>query len=153
MKTAKKKRTETHSYREPYKYKPEMCGKVVAMMGKGHTLTACAAVLNVSRETIYEWTKLYPAFGNAFNLGRAKQQLAWERRGIKVADTNEGSTGMCIFALKSISQGDWRDNQETPPQTTVTVNVSYDAALERVLQMIIGDEQDLIEGTARPVGD
>ena len=65
----------------PDKYKPEYCKKIVEFMSDGSSLTAFAAEIEVSKNTVYEWAKKYPDFQDAINVARQKCQAWWEKQG------------------------------------------------------------------------
>ena len=95
----------------PLKYRPEFCEIAVNFLSQGYTLTALAAELDVTRETVDQWRKKYPEFGTAINKGYAKAQRFFEQRLILMAkgDTSDATEGVrdnvnmtaLIFTLKT----------------------------------------------------
>lgn len=60
----------------PTDYDPAMCDRVVECGRKGYSRAEIAAALDVSRDTLWRWSKLHPAFSDA--LQRAHDlSLAW----------------------------------------------------------------------------
>lgn len=162
----------------PGEYHPTYCEFATNYCLLGCTDEQLAAFCSITVETLHQWKAKYPAFSDAIKSGKeiadanvAKSLFhrangysheavkiflpAGSRKPVyaKYDEMYPPDTTAAIYWLKNRRGGEWRRDQEGAPAqaTTVTVNVSYDAALERVLQMIIGDEPDLIEGTARPV--
>jgi hypothetical protein len=67
----------------PSKYKPEYCEKVTEYMSQGYSKKALAALFNVNRDTLYNWTRLYPDFSDTIEIGEAKSLYFWEVMGIQ----------------------------------------------------------------------
>lgn len=105
----------------PLKYRPEFCEIAVNFLSQGYTLTALAAELDVTRETIDQWRKTYPEFGTAIHKGLARAQRFFEQRLILMAkgDTSEATKGVrdnvnmsaLIFALKTRFHKDFGNKQ------------------------------------------
>lgn len=80
-------------------------------MGKGFSLTAFAGSIRVSRDTIYEWAKVYPAFSDAVRIAQASRTASLEGGLLDEALAGPQITAR-IFALKNASPLDWRDRHE-----------------------------------------
>lgn len=52
-------------------------------MAKGFSFTTFAAVINVNRDTIYNWEKLFPAFSDAKKIAFDRCQHFWEQQGLE----------------------------------------------------------------------
>lgn len=96
----------------PSKYRPEYCDMVVEHMSEGASLTSFAAEIDVSRETISEWSRVHPEFSVAVKKGKAKCAAWWERLGRTGAMGGDVNPTLVIFGLKNMSPDDWRDKQE-----------------------------------------
>src|SRR5690348_5150752 len=101
----------------PFKYKPEMCAIALQVLNGGESLTAVAAELNVTRETIYEWRDKYPDFDAACKQGLAKAQRDWESIGRKGAtgEIEKFSNAAWIFTMKNRFRADYQDQPESKP--------------------------------------
>ena len=96
----------------PSKYRPEYCDMVVDHMSEGASLTSFAAEIDVSRETISEWSRVHPEFSVAVKKGKAKCAAWWERLGRTGAMGGDVNPTLVIFGLKNMAAYDWRDKQE-----------------------------------------
>lgn len=67
----------------PTKYKPEYCQQIIDFMADGSSATEFAASINVSKHSIYEWTRQYKDFSDAFNVARTKSEAWWTKTGKK----------------------------------------------------------------------
>jgi hypothetical protein len=65
----------------PSLYKPEYCEMLIEHMGEGLSFESFAAIINVSRSTLYEWDKGHEEFSDAFKRGVDKSLLYWEKLG------------------------------------------------------------------------
>ena len=79
-------------------------------MAGGYTVTAFAGSIGVSRESVYAWTKVHPAFADALKTARAQQIFYWEKR-LHTAGKLRGDSTPIIFALKNACPDEWRDVQ------------------------------------------
>lgn len=82
MGTKGKKKTAKHNSKDavtnvggrPTKYDPAFCQKLIDHMSEGGTLTSFAATIKVSRDTVYEWSKIHVqpgGFSDALKEGQA----------------------------------------------------------------------------------
>lgn len=49
----------------PTKYKEEFCDKLIEHMKQGYSFESFAAIVDVDRDTLYEWAKVHPIFSDA----------------------------------------------------------------------------------------
>lgn len=116
----------------PTKYADDFPQKIVELMATGLSLTAAAAELDVSRETVYAWESdgNHPEFSDAVKLARGKRTLKLER------DLLEAESGPMvtsrIFALKNACQDEWREKTEVEHSG----NIGLDARLERARERV-----------------
>ena len=96
----------------PTKYKPEYCDMLVKHMAEGASMTSFAAEIDVSRETISEWSRVHPEFSAAVKKGKAKCAAWWEKLGRVGAQGGEVNPTLVIFGLKNMAADDWREKQE-----------------------------------------
>jgi hypothetical protein len=84
----------------PTKYRKEYCDQLIEHMGSGLSFETFAAVLNVSPQTIYQWTYDYQDFLEAKSLGVNACKIFWEKMGV------HGAAGK----LKNFNYGCWYRN-------------------------------------------
>ena len=97
----------------PTKYSPSYPDELVEHMAQGRSFASFGGIIGVTRETLYEWTRVYPAFSDALKIGRAKGMSLWEDRLATQATASGGNTAAIIFALKNLYQDDWSDRNQT----------------------------------------
>ena len=97
----------------PTKYKPEMCGAILAHLSEGFSLTSSCGKIEIHKDTAYEYAKKYPEFSDAISMGRSIGMALWEERLTIQAIQAPGNTAAIIFAMKNLYQDDWRDRVET----------------------------------------
>lgn len=104
---------ETVKVGRPSKYDESLCAKIIELMGQGLSLTAAAADLDISRETVYAWEKdgAHPEFSDAVKLARGKRTLKLERDLLSAPDGPTVTSR--IFALKNACADEWREKVET----------------------------------------
>lgn len=110
---------------KPYKYKEEYCKKLIEHMAKGLSLEAFAGSINVTRDCIYKWKKVNPEFGEAFEIGKARQHMFFETMGIKAMNggIKNFQASTYIFTLKNKLK--WKDTVEQEISGKgITVNYS-----------------------------
>lgn len=69
----------------PSKYKTEYCQGLIDHMKQGLSFETYAAVLDINRDTLYEWAKVHPAFSDAKSRGKLHSQYMWEKMGVALA--------------------------------------------------------------------
>lgn len=89
----------------PSTYEERFGPEVEEMLARGHSLTACAGHIGVSRQTIYEWKEVHPEFADTVKRGQAKSALAWENKLM----SGEGNATLLIFGLKNRAKDEWSD--------------------------------------------
>lgn len=94
------------------KYRPEFDKLLLDHLSEGLSFASFAAVINVNRDTLYEWAKNIPSFREAKELGNDKSLLFWERMGMAgtVGKIDKFNTATWIFNMKN--RFGWRDRQE-----------------------------------------
>lgn len=101
----------------PTKYRPEYCEMLIEHRKNGFSFETFAAIVHVDRDTIYHWTKLFPAFSDAKKISDTYCRLWWESVGNRgVTGKIEGfSSSTWVFNMKA--RWGWRDGSETGHQT------------------------------------
>jgi transposase len=67
----------------PSKYNPDFCNTVIDEMAQGSSIEELQLVLNVHKDTIYEWMKEYSDFSDAVKRGIALSEGWWRTEGRK----------------------------------------------------------------------
>jgi len=94
------------------RYKKEHCEKVIEHMSQGLSLESFGAVVNMSRAGIAKWQTMFPEFGEAVAVGKARALAFWEKLLVSCAlgiippeIKSRGSKGInvaaVIFCLKT----------------------------------------------------
>lgn len=100
---------------QPTKYKEEYCDQLIDHMSEGFSFESFGGIISVSRDTLYEWAKVQPAFSDAKKIGLSQHRLYWERQ-MKEGMWNTPklffNTTAWIFMMKNCHG--WRDNPEAP---------------------------------------
>jgi hypothetical protein len=118
----------------PSKYKEEYCEMLIAHLTKGFSYETFAAIVNVDRDTIYEWETAHPKFSDAKRLGVSKAHYFWENIGL------HGTTGQIpgfnvtcwIFNMKNRFK--WHDNIKVE-----NVADPLDKTKDNVIEKLIND--------------
>ena len=92
-----------HPGGRPTKYEESMCDTAYEILCKGGSLTKVAAVLDIDRDTIYEWKKTHPEFSDTIRKGLLKSEVIWEETPPEMSDTR------WIFNMKN--RFSWSDRQ------------------------------------------
>lgn len=89
----------------PTGYKSEYCDKLIEHMRDGNSFETFAAVIEVSKPTLYVWADKYPAFLEAKRTGDALSEAWWEKQakqGLwKMKGEEELNTTLWIFVTKN----------------------------------------------------
>lgn len=64
----------------PSKYKPEFCKDIVKHGKLGMTVPEMADELDVSIQTLYEWSGVHPEFSEAFSRAQEAAEACWARK-------------------------------------------------------------------------
>lgn len=110
MSEAQQPTVEKHAGGRPTKYEDRFVDELIAIMGKGYSLTAFAGSIGVARATINNWMAEHPEFLEATRVGQAKRTMALETT-LLAGETGPKVTGH-MFALKNADPEGWRDKQE-----------------------------------------
>ena len=100
----------------PSKYKEKFCDQVIEYGKQGLSVTQMALELDIHKDTLYEWKKVYPEFSDAIKKARDYSQAYWENALAKAAlgkndaDTVPNATLM-IFQMKNRFPDEWREKQ------------------------------------------
>lgn len=129
---ATKKKTEpANKVGRPTDYRPEYCGRLIDHMSKGLSYETFGALIDVSKQTIYDWEARFPEFLDAKKTAFTKCQLFWENIGVEgiwnYPNEKTLNTGNYVFQMKNrFKWTDRVDVTEHKPQTTGLEDVSDD---------------------------
>lgn len=88
----------------PSNYKPEYCEMLVQHMEQVHSFESFGAIINVCRDTLYEWCRQHPEFSYAKKLGREKCQLGCEKLfKAQAVGKIKGNPASLIFFAKNVT--------------------------------------------------
>ncbi len=109
----------------PTKYRPEYCEMLIEHMTKGLSFESFAAEIDVSLQTIYDWTRAHEEFLEAKNRAFEKCRLFWEKlallgaSGLKSGniDGRNINPTLVIWNMKCRFPKEWRDNKHVTFET------------------------------------
>lgn len=116
----------------PTKYKPEYCQEIVDWF-KAHkipqefelkkppvfpTIERFATNINVCKDTLYEWGKVYPAFSDALKKAHEIQMAIWQEGSMR----GLFPPAFTIFLGKNVFK--WTDKHDVNHTGGVTINIS-----------------------------
>lgn len=96
----------------PTSYNPDYCDQVIQWGAEGKSITWMAAQLDVSRECIYEWGRVYPEFSDALSRARAKAQAHWEDMGHSGIYAPGFNGSVWVKSMAARFPEDWREKTE-----------------------------------------
>lgn len=115
----------------PTDYEEEHCDAVIALGRAGKSLTVMAAELDVSRETIYEWARVHPAFSDALTRARVLSQAWWENTGQSAMFLPGFNASVWSRSMAARFPDEWRESVKSEhsgpnggPIQTATVDVA-----------------------------
>lgn len=126
----------------PSKFKEEYCDMLIEHMKKGMSFESFAAVINVNRDTLFEWRRVEPNFSDAYKKALEVSLYTWEQLGHagmmgKVAGFNPT---LWIFNMKNRFK--WRDKQ---PEEVTQVNVNIEKMSDEELEKIIKEAAEKLK--------
>lgn len=116
----------------PTKYKPKYCKMLIDHMKSGLSFESFGAVIDVNRDSLFEWVKRHKAFSDAKNVAFEKCRLFWEKKGIDGLETTNYRKGN-VSVSKSMNARIWELNMKArfrewrnvdKPEVTTTENVA-----------------------------
>lgn len=134
----------------PSKYKPEYCDFVIECGKKGMSFTEIACELDVTRETLHQWTDLHPDFTDAFKKSKSYAEKYWAAVGAEkmftANDKDDGfHPGMWMFWMKA--RFGWSDREQTVINQNITqqqaTNVEQNNELNIIADKTIDVEAEL----------
>jgi hypothetical protein len=109
-----KKRGQPTAYREAY------CQLLIDHMSQGLSFETFGAIVDVCKDTTYEWVKVHPEFSEAKKLGSIKRNLLVEKRYIEQTQlpASKANSAMMIYWTKNTLG--WTDKVEVDSSVTQT---------------------------------
>lgn len=123
----------------PSKYKPEYCQMLIDHMSQGLSFESFAAVINISRDTLFEWSKEHDDFSYSKKIAFDNCQLFWEKLGIdnilNVSESESFGEGQSKSSSKSLNASAWIFNmknrfkwKDKQPDEVDQVNINFTLA-------------------------
>jgi len=117
---------------QPTKYREEYCELLIKHMSEGLSYECFAGVVEVCRDTLYDWEKANPKFKIAKGKAFSKCQIFWEKAGLEGmymgGKDNPFTSAVWIFNMKN--RFNWTDKlrQEIDGKVTLEniVNNSFE---------------------------
>ena len=101
------------------KYKKDYCQMLTDHMSEGYTFESFGGVVNVCKDTLFEWIKVHSEFSDSLKVARLKQLLANEKllKDIARGKVRNANVTAQIFIMKNCHK--WTDRIE---QTNVDIS-------------------------------
>lgn len=131
-----KKDAEPAKVGRPTKYKPEYCEMLIEHMSQGYSYETFGAVVDCSKQTVYDWEEHFPEFVDAKKRAFTKCQQFWEKLGIdniiSRSSREYGSetlnTGVWVFNMKNRFK--WTDRVEVIEKEEQPIKLAYDPSFK-----------------------
>jgi hypothetical protein len=95
----------------PTDYNPDFCEQVIEFGRQGKSLTWMASEIDVHKDTIYEWMKVYPEFSDAMTRARQLSQRWWEDKGQDGMLAPGFNASIWSRSMAARFPEDWRENK------------------------------------------
>lgn len=93
----------------PSDYDKKYCNMLIKYMAQGYSYEAFAGLIDVCKQTLYNWEKEHPEFLDAKRRARSKCQAKLEQLGHDlVTGKSKGNASVWIFMMKNMTG--WRDD-------------------------------------------
>lgn len=98
----------------PTDYESRFCQMLIDHLSEGLSFESFAAIVGVTKKTLYNWRDANPEFLHSKEIGTEKSRLFWEKLGRDNIINSETSlnTGVYVFNMKNRFPDEWRDKQE-----------------------------------------
>ena len=95
------------------KYCVEHCDIVVSLGKQGKSISEIALVLNVARETLYQWEGSFPEFGQALARARTFSQAWWEAKAQSSLGKKQFQAQLWRYSMAGRFKADYADAGHT----------------------------------------
>jgi hypothetical protein len=112
----------------PAKYKPEYCQMLIDYMSEGYSYESFGAEVDVNRDTLYNWEKLFKDFSDAKSIAKLKQLRHDEKLLKELTKGEHGRSANAIshiYKMKCSHQG-WIEKQVIE-QTNKNIQINIDS--------------------------
>lgn len=104
-------------------------------MSKGFSFESFAALVNVHKDTLYEWTKAHEEFLESKKMATDLSRLWWETQAINgLFSSKELSINPTIWRLNMINRFSWKDKAEEDKKVDLNWGKLSDEELETVVK-------------------
>ena len=93
----------------PTGYHPDHCQRVIELGSEGKSKTEIAFELDVARQTLDVWAKLYHEFNDALTRAKQAEQVWWERKGRDNLEKQVFQASMWSRSMAARFPDDWRE--------------------------------------------
>lgn len=115
-----KPKTKSKPTGRPSSYKPEYNQMLIDHMKQGLSLESFAAIIDVNRDTLYEWRKVHKEFSDTVRRGGDYALLHWERIMMGQAIGKiDGNASITMFNVKN--RFGWKDSHQVEQSVNITV--------------------------------
>lgn len=97
----------------PTKYDPSKNQSVIDLMSEGASIVEVAGLLDVDRQTVYNWMDEHKEFFDTIKKGLDKSQEWWEKQGRKNLQNKDFNYTGWYMNMKNRFRDDWKDKTET----------------------------------------
>lgn len=127
----------------PTKYDPSKNKDVIELMSEGASIVEVAGLLDVTRETVYDWTnpnsdRYNEEFSYTIKKGLAASQIWWEKQGRKNLNNKDFNYTGWYMNMKNRFRDDWQEvsknvNQNTNVNQNIEVSEKEAIAIKKAL--------------------
>lgn len=108
----------------PSVYDPSKNEAVIELMSEGASIVEVAGLLDITRQTIYDWCnpdspRYNQEFSNTIKKGLQKSQIWWEKQGRTNLQNKDFSWVGWFMNMKNRFAEDWRDKKEVEQKTEI----------------------------------
>ena len=101
----------------PSKYDPTKNQAVIELMSQGASIVEVAGLLDIRRETIYDWInpesdRFNPEFSNTIKKGLEASQIWWEKQARTNLENKDFNLTGWYMNVKNRFRADWFEKQE-----------------------------------------
>lgn len=125
--TRPKKREGEVTKGRPTLYKTEYDQMLINHMSQGLSFESFAGLVDVDRDTIYNWVQIHPSFSDAKKRAQEKCRIFWEKLGVGLAfgKVKDGNSTAWIYNMKCRFREHWGDTTriEQSGEIKITSNV------------------------------
>jgi hypothetical protein len=138
----------------PPEYRPEYCQKLIEHMSEGFSFESFAAVIDVHRDTLYEWAKVYPDFSDVKKMGKDKALLWWEKEGKKGLREKNFNATVYVWSTKNICKWTDRHNIDVKSSTKKLSGKTLDQkilAAKEAIKFLEAQKQKELQASSTPL--